>query len=153
MNTKDQTVNKILSPEIEEKLKKLRGFSPKSIFLWTPDIYKENLPKEEWPIFKFSNRDAKDLADAEDNFLINLVDESNAKSNSSNLRLIILKKNIKGWKNYFDKQNKPIEYIEKDGEITNECLYRLSSEIQEQILDAINAESHLTDEEKEGLEF
>jgi len=152
MNT---IVNKKLTPELQEKLNKLRGYSPKSVFIWTPDLFRLNTPKEEWPLFKFSNRDAKDWADAEDNLLIDLTGEgNNARTNTANLRLMILKNHLLEWKNYKDKSGKVIPF-EKDeeGQISDACLHRLSQELQLELLEAINTESCLNEEEKAGLEF
>lgn len=148
-------VDKKLTKEIEKKLKSLRGYSPKSELTWTPNIYKENLPKTEWPLFKYKNRNAQDWADAEDEFLISANATDNfIKTNTANLRLFILRRQLTGWNNYKDKNGSLIEFkLGEDKLVHSDCINRMSKDLQTELLTAINDEDALTKEELEGLKF
>lgn len=150
------TKNKKLTPELQKKMDLLRGYSPSHVCKWTPDVYKEHLPKSEWPLFQFRNRNAQDHADAEDELQISAGDGEGGyvKTNAGNLRLFILRSQLVGWKNFKDRDGSVIEYKnDKDGKVHPDGLNRMSKEMQEELLSAINTQETLTDEELEGLKF
>ena len=145
--------DKKLSPEVEEKLKVMRGFTPKSTFFWTPVIFKENIPREKWPIFKMTSRDGYDYAKSEDDMLYRFVG-GNIKTNAGVMRFMILQKHIVGWnKNVVDKDGNPLPFERKDNLTTHETISRLTPELQREALNAINEQSKLSEEEIAGLEF
>lgn len=150
------TKNKKLTPELQEKLNLLRGYSPEHIHTWTPPLYKDNLPKTDWPLFKFRNRNAQDHANAEDELQISTGEKGSnyVKTNAGNLRLYILRQQLTAWSNFKDKDGSVIEYkAGEDGKVHPDSLHRMSKEMQEELLGAINSEETLTEEELEGLKF
>lgn len=150
-----ETEDRKLSPEVEEKLNKLRGYSPKFVFYFVPDIYKENLPKKDWPVFKCQTMDGEDAVVSEDSMKINVYGDGTA-ANLAELRIIMLRRNLRGFKNYKNKKGVLIEckYDNKEKEIISyDSLYSISVDMQILIIQAIKEEQKLTDQEKEGLEF
>jgi hypothetical protein len=142
-----------LTPEMEKSLKALRGYAPESIHFWTPKLIKENLPKDEWPIFKYKSRRADSYAEAEDELHYSM-ENGVIKTNSARLRLDILQKCTIDWKNYKDSDKNLIECKKnKDGVVESESINSLSRELQSEYIDAINERSHLSTEEVQGLEF
>ena len=147
-----EQVDKKLTPEIEEKLKALKGFTPKSTFFWTPRLFKEHFPREKWPIFKMTSRDGYDYAKSEDD-MIYTMENGSIRTNAGGLRFKILQKHIVGWnENVVDKNDKPIPFeADKDGVASEQSIRRLTPDLQREALKAINDESALTEEEIAGL--
>lgn len=142
-----------ITPEEEEDLKALRGYTAKHTFFWTHPLERKWLPKEKRAIWKLENRNARDIAEVEDNIIFSRTEEG-SKTNLSNARINMLTKHVKGWKNYQGKDGKEIvcEFNE-DGGVKIECIERISKDMQLALVDAINNEDELTDEERLGLEF
>lgn len=156
----ENVVDKIITPEVQEKLDRLRGYTPKSTFFWTPPLYKENMPKDAWPVFKLQTRTASEHAMAEDRFTV-IDDRGYMKTNTAELRIHVLRHQIKGWnKNHKDRNGDPIPFEmekDKDGKetelVSTECMERVSKEMQIVIMEAVNDEEKLSEEELAGLEF
>jgi hypothetical protein len=146
-------VDKKITPDVQKAMDRLRGYTPKSKFYWVPELIKSYLPRKEWPIFEYANRDAADVAESDDRHRV-LTDKDGMQFNTNKNRLYILSQQIKNWKNYKDKAGNDVPCLkEKDGSIREESLNRLSKELQIELMDAINNEDHLTEEERAGLEF
>ena len=144
-----------LSPELEEKLRAVRGFSQKAKFLYVPEVYRQNanvIPKKEWPIFELKGKDGIDLADSEDD-LGHELKNGKVYTSTGEVRIKVLKSNILGWKNFLDTENKEIVFVKDSDGVTTTCIARLTSVLQVELNVAINAHSTLTQEELEGLEF
>jgi len=149
---KKDGIDKKITPEIQAQLNELRGYTPDSTYLWVPPLIKQYELKENWPVFKYRNRNAKDHAEAEDQW--NVYNEGGMlKTNVAILRITVLSKLIIEWKNYKDKHGNLIPCTKKDDVIVEESMNQIAKEMQIQLLDAINAEDHLTEEELTGLEF
>lgn len=149
------TENRSLTPELLEKLNKFKGFSDTSTFQYVPKIYRENvdvIPKKDWPIFKLKGRDGLDLADSEDNMGHELKN-GKVYTTTGEVRIKTLQSNILDWKNFKDQDNKNIPFVKDAEGLTKQCIAKLPSPLQVELLLAINDHSILTQEELEGLEF
>jgi hypothetical protein len=150
--SEEKTVDLKMTPEIEEKLKKYRGYLPGNILTWTPDIYRLNTPKSEWPVFKYKTRTSFDIAKDADDLLV--VNVGGAVSSNGNSRMFdITRRQTVEFSNYKDSSGNEIA-CEKDenGEIKKECWEKINFGLIEEYMSAINNESHLSEEEIRGLE-
>jgi len=145
-----------ITPEEEAELRALRGYSPKHIFYWVHPLEKKCLPKEKWSVWKLESRNSKDIADVEDQMFMQRTPDGKTRTSLSNARIDTLYRHVKGFKNYFGKDDKEIvcEYEDEEKtQVTRESIHSISKDLQIDLLDAINNEDKLTEEEKLGLEF
>lgn len=148
-----KTVDLKITPEMEEKLNRYRGYLPGSILTWTPDFFKGNFPKSEWPLFKYRTRGALDIAcDADDLAIVRIAGVTT--SNANERLFNITRRQTVDFKNYKNRRGDLIACEkDKDGVITEECWKKISFDFLQEYMSAINDESHLSDEEVQGLGF
>jgi len=147
--------NRVLTPELEKKLKLFKGFAEESTFLYVPSIYTENsdvIPKKEWPIFKLKGNDGIALSESEDNLGSELRD-GKVYTSTGEVRIKILQSNVLGWKNFIDVDDIEIPFIKNGNGLSKESIARMPQTIQVELLQAINNHSKLSKEELEGLEY
>lgn len=152
-NQNNKEEERKLTPEVEKKLKELRGFTSDEHFFFTPNVYKENLPKDKWPVFKLKGRDGIAIAKSEDDSGYYKTKTDQMYMTTGTSRIDLLRNNILGWKNFKDKKENNISFIKRGTQVDSESLKKISQEMQLQLQEAILSHSQLTSEEVEGLEF
>ena len=152
-----EPIKRVLSPELEEKLNKVRGLTKTHEFLYVPKVYREAgpdvIPKSEWPVFKLKGKDGLEIADAEDSSGYVDTTTNNLHLTAGRARIETLSKHILGWKNFFDRSNEEIKFVKDGDKVYKTCLQRLPSDLQRELHEAINEQSILTEEEIQGLEY
>lgn len=146
---------KELTPELEEELARLKGFTDDSTFLYVPKLYRENekaVPRDQWPIFKLKGRDGLDFAKAEDSMGFDTRGQKMF-SNSGSLRIKILRTHILGWKNWKDRNENEIRFMGGTDGVANKLIAKMPNSLQVELLEAVSFHSRLTEEELAGLEF
>lgn len=165
---------KFLDDDTQKKLKKMRGFSVKAEFPYTPKIYREaKLPKDVWPIFVLRSKDGLQLAEVEDNagsvFYDTKKDRVEQDLKTGTRRLETLRSGIlrisnweqdDGTKYAWGKDSGALVITEKDGtqKTTNVIpvdfmIKKMNIELQGELQNAINERAEMSPEETEGLKF
>jgi len=110
-NQNNKEEERKLTPEVEKKLKELRGFTSDEHFFFTPNVYKENLPKDKWPVFKLKGRDGIAIAKSEDDSGYYKTKTDQMYMTTGTSRIDLLRNNILGWKNFKDKKENNISGV------------------------------------------
>jgi len=152
-----ETVNRVLTPELQEKLNKVSGLTKEHTFLYVPKVYREIgpdlIPKSEWPVFKLRGKNGLEIAEAEDNSGYMDTEQQRLVITAGKARLQTLANNILGWKNFKDREGNLVEFVQEKNVVYKTALQRLSAELQRELHEAINEQSVLTEEELQGLEY
>jgi len=141
-----------LTPELQARLNKYRGFADEPVFYWTPPAIKLYEPKDKWPVFKLKSRTGLDYISAEDEMGYKTVGGFTY-TDSGAVKLRRLKTKILGWQNWNDKGGAPIKYDKDINGVLDELIDKMSNQLQEELYEAISNDDNLTDEELQGLEF
>lgn len=158
-----------LTPELKEKLKKSLGFSIGAPFLYVPRAFRENLPKDQWPVFTLKSKNGMEIAKLEDE---TGFAQSSAKEGdnlkifmrSGSMRIQTLEMGIVKVKGFptengdlveFDAILKMMHIGERiiNGATVLKLIELLPASLQVELQNAINERSVLTEEELQGLAY
>lgn len=156
-----------MTPELRDKLKGFLAFSVETPFAYVPKIFRENLPKENWPVFMLRSKNGLEIAKLEDNSGFLTVDEANKSTSfhpqSGTSRLNTLATGIIKFKNYPMEDGALISYDSKLKTLVvggksrtaqiNDAIKHLPVDIQRDLQNAINERDTLAEEELRGLEY
>jgi len=148
----------VLTKEMKEKLSGLLAFQVDAIYKYVPALYREKkngtyiIPKEFWPVFSIRSLNGVELDELEDTvgFTVLKADDPNYREfhgRSGTRRLEVLRKGLKGWKNFRDDTGKIVAYEEGDAGIA-----KLPLAIRQDLQEAIMERMTLTEEELRSLE-
>lgn len=132
-----------------------------NVFPYVPKIYRTLFPedKSRWAVFTLRGKDGITYAQTEDDVGMLAMDDkgvvSGFKTMSGTQRLKILRDGVVGWKNFFDGAGNEIQFVPIAGKqtISDNSLRFLKPKLQEELVNAINERSVLTDEELLGLKY
>lgn len=164
---------KELTLDTQKQLNDFIGFDTDSTFKYVPKVFKENLPKEQWPVFTLKSKNGLEIASIEDN--AGYIEYGKGKddnvrycSQSGKVRIETLRKGLKGVKNFQIGKSKFIkEWIEATGKLitlengeekstsavqVDSIIKHFKPALQIDLQNAINERSELTEDELQGLE-
>ncbi len=158
--------NKVLTPELKEKLSKMGGlgFTENKEFLYSLKEFRKKdengeyeIPKEFWPVFKLLGKDSVENAKLEDGLgHMEFEDKSDTRkwiSKSGTRKLDLCRDGIKGFHTYFDIDGIEIPYRQNGTKINDKTLSRIKPEHLTELSNVIAERNVLTEEELTGLEF
>lgn len=152
-----EVVDRELTDDMKLKLKGYLGFSKQSSFIYVPKVYRENegeIPKDLWPRFKLQGMTGMGLAEIEDQIgYLNIDGNNKYHITPGTQRIMVLRKNILGWKNFLDQDGNEIPFARSKNGIELHCMEKLPEKLQSELYNAILDHSKLSSEESEGLEF
>ncbi len=168
METKDM----VLTDEIKQKLKGFVAFSVNNTFKYVPKVYRENdIPKELWPIYVLKSKNGLEITKLEDDIGYVSIDNTGGDSKymprSGTIKLKTLREGIISVKNQLHEDGSFINFDAKTGIIIikkqdgteskinssiDGFIKYLPSDIQLDLVNAINERDTLTEEELQGLQ-
>lgn len=170
----DNTGNVIDKYFSEEDLKACNGYLgtiPGTVTYFVPDVIKEKLPKDKWPVFKYrsmNNEDSIALLDYfDENDIVNSNDLSkdikDIKEKLSKSKGIFLKtyrlayfvvsRCLEGWNNFRDVNGNEIQFKKSGVTVDKSTMDCMPSALIKNLYNAIMDNKSLSDTEVTGLEF
>ena len=158
------------TPEVKEKLKGFSGISISKNFPYTPIVFRDVLPKEQWPVFVLESKSGLDLATIEDGSGVYEYYTQNGQQITrwvprlGEKRLFLITKKILRIKGYPLEDGRILNYDKKDGKLiiggdtvsdatSQDMVSYIPIALQVELKDAIDNYSVMKEEELQGLEF
>lgn len=140
-----QTIDKRLTPELQERLNKYSPVNPKMEFKYVPEGFRIEAPKNLWPVFNLKGLSSSDSMTGD------FYDDKSGKMSihMGKYYLHYFKYGVKGWSNWVI-DFKP-EYISPFGCLTDEAIALFSEQMIIEFANAIISGTELTQDELEGL--
>ena len=161
-----------MTPELKDKLRGYQAFTVETPFIFVPKVFRENLPKEQWPLFLLRSKNGTEVAKLEDTLVSREIsngadgaDNTSIRINSGSNRLSTIEIGLLRVKNLPTETGEMLQYDKKLGTLTvgQKKLTNISSplkaieyfpaKLQVELQNAINERSTLSEEELRGLEF
>lgn len=148
-----EVIKKKIEVGIDEELDEYLFLTNEETFLWTPlPFRKSSKPKSEWLTFRLKGKTGLQFIKDEDN--LSYKSEKGAlKTASGTSKLETLRTHIKDWKNAYDKKGNEIKFMSGNNGVSKKLLDKFPPKLMNEVYEAINRQSTMSEEELTGLEF
>lgn len=144
--------DKILTPELQEKLARCTPVNPKMEFKFVPEIYRKEVSKDLWPVFFLKGLSSSEAMQGD------FYAEKDGKQSIvyGKYFLHYFRHGVTGWKNWVNpKTGEEIgfksEYVSLLGGLTDAAINLFPEQMIIEIATAVIGQTELTPEELEGL--
>jgi hypothetical protein len=156
----NKVVDIVMDEKTKERMKNVLAFRVDAEFNFVPAVCREKdkkgeyfIPKNLWPVFTLKSLNGIDLSEVEDHISYRVIEKHGDDvrmrlyNTTGSARIEILKRGVISHSNYRDMDGKVIPFT---GE---ETIAKYPVSLQNELQDAIEKHSVLTEDETRGLEF